>query len=52
MELILTVIFSALLLPVNLICSFWLFREALNLSGVTFGEIRRDLSDEIGRAHV
>ena len=47
MELILTVIFSALLLPVNLICSFWLFREALNLSGVTFGEIRRDLSDAL-----
>lgn len=47
MELVLTVIFSALLLPVNLFCSFWLFREALDLSGVTFGEIRRDLSDSL-----
>lgn len=47
MDLILTVIFSALMLPVNLICSFWLFREALNLSGVTFREICRDLSDEL-----
>ncbi len=47
MELVLTVIFSALLLPVNLVCSFWLFRETLNLSGVTFGGIRRDLSDTL-----
>lgn len=47
MGLVLTVIFSALLLPINLICSFWLFREAVNLSGVTFREIRRDLSDSL-----
>lgn len=44
MELILTVIFSALMLPVNLCCSFWLFKETLNLSCLTFSEICWDLS--------
>ncbi len=38
------------MLPVNLICSFWLFREALNLSGVTFREFGRDLADNLPRS--
>ena len=33
------IVFSVLLFPINLFCSFWLFREALRLSGVTFGEL-------------
>ncbi len=33
------IVFSVLLFPINLFCSFWLFREALRLSGVTFREI-------------
>ncbi len=33
------IVFSVLLFLINLFCSFWLFREALRLSGVTFGEL-------------
>lgn len=32
------IIFSVLLVPVNFLCAFWLFREALNLTGLTFKE--------------
>lgn len=32
------IIFSVILLPVNLCCSFWIFREVLNLAGITFRE--------------
>ena len=38
------IIISALLLPVNLYCSFWIFREVLNLSGITFREMLKDLN--------
>lgn len=31
-----TFLFSILLLPINFCCAFWLFREALNLTGMTF----------------
>lgn len=31
-------VFSILLLPANLCCAFWLFREALSLTGTTFKE--------------
>ena len=34
----LNIIVSIILLSVNLYCSFWIFREALNLAGVTFRE--------------
>lgn len=34
---ILNIVFSIILLPVNVYCAFWLFREALNLTGMTFG---------------
>lgn len=32
------IIFSIALLPANFCCAFWLFREALNLTGMTFSE--------------
>lgn len=35
----LCIVFSLLLLPVNFCCSFWLFREALKLCGMTFAEL-------------
>ena len=35
---ILSIIFSIILLPVNLRCAFWLFQEAMNLTGMTFRE--------------
>lgn len=34
---ILNIVFSIILLPANICCAFWLFREALNLTGMTFG---------------
>ena len=37
--LIFNVIFSALLVPLNLICSHWLFKEAMNLTGTTFRDL-------------
>lgn len=37
-EVIYNMIFSILLLPFNLYCSFWLFKEVLNLAGITFRE--------------
>lgn len=33
-----SIIFSIILLPANLCCAFWLFREAMNLTGMTFKE--------------
>lgn len=41
----LNIIFSILLLPVNFCCAFWLFREALNLTGMTFKEFLKFTSD-------
>ncbi|MGI5897145.1 MAG: hypothetical protein ACOX6U_09345 [Oscillospiraceae bacterium] len=37
-ELTFGILFSILLLPVNLYCSFWIFKEVLNLAGMTFKE--------------
>lgn len=35
---IFNIVFSIILLPVNFCCAFWLFLEALNLTGMTFTE--------------
>ena len=32
------ILFSILLVPVNFLCAFWLFREALQLTGMTYQE--------------
>lgn len=37
-ELSFNIIFSIVLLPANFCCSFWIFREVLNLAGITFRE--------------
>ncbi len=37
------IIISALLMPFNLLCIFWIFREVMNLSGVTFKEMVDDI---------
>lgn len=39
-------IFSLALLPANLFCAFWLFREALNLAGMTFREFLEKTQSE------
>lgn len=44
---ILSIIFSIILLPVNLCCAFWLFQEALNLTGMTFKEFLETTSSEV-----
>lgn len=41
-----SIIFSIILLPVNLCCAFWIFREALNLTGMTFKEFLETTSFE------
>lgn len=43
----LNIIFSVLLFPVNLCCSFWIFNEALKLSGTTFKEMIHHLTNKI-----
>lgn len=43
---IFSIIFSIILLPVNLRCAFWLFREAMNLTGMTFKEFLETTSSE------
>lgn len=43
---IFSIIFSILLLPVNFCCAFWLFREAMNLTGMTFKEFLETTSSE------
>ena len=50
------IIFSIVLLPVNIGCAFWLFREALNLTGMTFREFLETtssarISPSVGRHH-
>lgn len=35
---VLNIVFSIILLPVNVFSAFWMFREALNLTDMTFGE--------------
>ena len=42
---ILNIVFSIILLPVNLRCAFWIFREAMNLTGMTFKEFLNFTSD-------
>lgn len=37
-ELTIHIVVSILFLPVNICCAFWLFKEALNLTGMTFKE--------------
>ena len=37
-ELIFQIVCSIALLPVNFCCAFWMFREALSLTGMTFRE--------------
>lgn len=44
---IFSIVFSALLLPSDFCCAFWLFREAINLCGMTFGEAVRILNAEM-----
>ena len=43
---ILSIIFSIILLPVNFRCAFWLFQEALNLTGMTLQEFLETTSSE------
>ncbi len=43
---IFNMILSIILLPVNLYCAFWLFQEALNLTGMTFREFLEKTSSE------
>jgi len=43
---IFSIIFSIILLPVNFYCAFWLFREAMNLTGMTFQEFLETTSSE------
>lgn len=40
------IILSVLLVPMNLYCAFWLFREALNLTGMTYHEHKTVLSSQ------
>jgi hypothetical protein len=47
MKLVLNIIFSVIMMPVNLYCSFWIFREVLNLSGVTLRGIQNDLAHRL-----
>ena len=42
----LIIIFSIVLLPVNFYCAFWIFREAMNLTGMTFKEFLKKTSSE------
>lgn len=44
---ILNIVFSILLLPVNFCCAFWIFREAMNLTGMTFKEFLNSTSDVV-----
>lgn len=43
---IFSIVFSIILLPVNLRCAFWLFREAMNLTGITFKEFLETTSSQ------
>ena len=44
---LLSIIFSIILLPVNFGCAFWLFQEAMNLTGMTFKEFLETTSSEV-----
>ncbi len=41
-----SIVFSIILLPVNLYCAFWLFREAIYLTGMTVKEFLETTSSE------
>ena len=47
---IFNIIFSVLLLPINLICSFWLFDEVLKLSKMTFRGFLNQMSGKVPSA--
>lgn len=40
------ILFSILLVPVNFLCAFWLFREALQLTGMTYQEYFKKTSSD------
>lgn len=44
---IINIIFSIILLPVNFCSAFWLFQEAMNLTGMTFKEFLATTSSEV-----
>lgn len=44
---IFSIILSIILLPINFCCAFWLFREAVNLTGMTFQEFLEIASSEL-----
>lgn len=49
---IFSIVFSIILVPVNIGCAFWLFQEALNLTGMTFKEFLETtshVSPSVGR---
>lgn len=51
-KLIFNLIFSTILAPFNLYCSSWIFKEVLNLSGITFNEfIKRNSNQYYGDSH-
>lgn len=55
-EISILIIISAMLFPLNLLCTFWIFRELMNLSGVTFRETIQDIGGTLsaiptGRFH-
>lgn len=41
----LNIVVVVLMLPVNLYCSFWIFKEMLNLAGVTFKEFQEHFAN-------
>lgn len=46
-EFVYSIIFSLLLLPMNFLCAHWLYKEALNLTGMTYREyIKQKATDE------
>ncbi len=46
-KLIFNIVFSLILFPVNFGCAFWIFREALNLTGMTFKEFLSATSEAV-----
>ena len=51
-KLIINLIFSTILAPFNLYCSSWIFKDVLNLSGITFNEfIKRNSNQYYGDSH-
>lgn len=48
---LLNIVFSVLLIPVNLICSYPLFKEVMSLSGVTFKKMYADIGNTLPTTH-